>query len=149
MDLQALKNEITLDPKGLGYATYLPDAPGMVMQLLNSLSDTMIKPLRTTTAKAWAAAGPYAKIVDASNDVASPVRSSCLILRDTLISGDEIHMEMPDIKTMFGAWVLFGIITQAQHDDLFLRATQPASRAEVLGLVGATEYDLQIALELP
>lgn len=141
----ALRTELSADPKARGYAVYKPDAPGMVLHLLNEQSDSMTKAIRSSTAQAWAAAGPYAAIVDASNNATNPCRASCLMLRDTLVSGVDIHLELPDVQSMFSAWVSAGVITQAQHDALYAKADQPASRAEVLGIFGVTEDDVRVA----
>jgi len=140
--LLVLKNEITTDPKAKGYATFMASSPGTVVDMLNALTETMVKSIRSTTALAWAAAGPYSAIVDASNNIAHACRASCLVIRDTLQSGVDIHLERSDVRTMLDAWVTTNIITAAQRDDLLARATVPASRMEVLGLPMATEQDV-------
>lgn len=141
----ALRGELQGDPKARGYAQFMPDAPGMVVQLLSEQVDTMIKAVKTTTAQAWAAAGPYATIFDAGNDVAHACRSSCLMFRGTLVSGVDIDIGADDVQRMFAAWLATGVVTQAQVNELNERATQPASRAEVLGLGAVTEDDVRTA----
>jgi hypothetical protein len=143
--LLALKGEILGDPLGLGYAAHLPDSPGLVVDLLNAPTQSMIKAIKSTTAQAWAATGPYSNIVDASEDKANPCRASCLMLRDTFASAVDIHMEMADVQQMFAAWVAVGICTQVQADALYARAVQPASRAEVLGFPNIDIRDLVAA----
>jgi hypothetical protein len=140
--LAILRNEVINDPKGRDYVAHLPDSPGLVADMLNAMSDSMVGPLRSTTAKAWAATGPYAAIVDASNNAAHPCRASCLVIRDSFSCGDPIHLESPDLQQMLAAWVAAGICTQVQVEDLYGRAMQPASRAQVLGLPAVTVYDL-------
>jgi hypothetical protein len=135
------------DPKGNGYAEYLPHDPAKVVGMLNELTEMMVRPLRSTTAKAWAAAGPYAKIVDASNDTEHPCRASCLVVRDVFASGDPIHIEEADIQGMLAAWVQTGICTQTEVDDLVNRAKQPASRAEFIGFPNPTARDVLDAWE--
>jgi hypothetical protein len=137
-----LRDELTNDPSGKGYAAHLPDSPGTVADLLNAPTESMVKPIKSTTAQAWAATGPYAAIVDAAANAAHPCRASCLVLRETLSSGVDIHVERPDVQQMLAAWVATGICTAAQRDDLLLRALQPASRMEVLGLPPATIDDV-------
>jgi hypothetical protein len=131
--LLALKGEILGDPLRLGYGAHLPDSPGLVVDLLNAQTQSMIGPLRSTTAKAWAAAGPYANIVDASLNPTHACRASCLVIRDSFSCGDPIHVEDPQLQAMLAAWRSTGICTQEQVDDLYARAQQPASRAQVLG----------------
>jgi hypothetical protein len=143
--LIALKGEITGDPLRLGYGAHLPDSPGLVVDMLNAQTQSMIGPLRSTTAKAWAAPGPYANIVDASNNPSHPCRASCLVVRDSFACGDMIHVEDPELQQMLGAWVATAICTQAEVDDLYRRAQQPASRAQVLGLPTIDIRDLVAA----
>ena len=138
----ALANELKNDPQALGYAAHLPDDPVRVVDLLNSTSTTMVKAIHSTTAQAWAAQGPYATIVDTGNDKTHVCRASCLLLQATISSGVDIHLERSDVQGMFGLWLSTGVITQAQHDDLYVRATQPASRAEVLGIPAPTARDI-------
>lgn len=140
--LARLAAEVRNDPVGRGYGAHLPDSPGAVVDLLTALGDFMVGPLRSTTAKAWAATGPYAAIVDASNNVSHPCRASCLVIRDSFSCGDPIHIESSDLQQMLAAWVVSGICTQGQVDDLYERAKQPASRAQVLGLPPITVHDL-------
>jgi len=130
----ALRAELIADPEGRGYAAHLPDDPARVVHLLSEQSTTMVGPLRTTTAKAWAALGPYARIVDVGNSVDHPCRASCLVIRDSFACGDPIHLESTDLQDMLAAWVTSGIVTQAEVDALYQLATVPASRAEALGI---------------
>jgi hypothetical protein len=139
---QVLRDEISNDPKGLGYALHLPDSPGLVIDLLNMLTDTALGPLRSTTAKAWAANGPYARIVDASYDASNPCRASCLVIRDSFACGDSIHVEDPELQAMLAVWVQHGVATQTEVDALYARAQQPVSRATKLGLGEVSVCDL-------
>lgn len=143
---QVLSDEISNDPAGLGYAAHLPDSPGIVADLINNVkTDTMLGPLRTTTAKAWAAHGPYAKIVDASNDVNHACRASCLVIRDSFACGDPIHIEDAGLQAMLDMWVQHDVATQAEVDALYQLATVHASRGEKLGLGIVTAYDITAA----
>ena len=140
--LATLHAEVTNDPKGLGYVACLPHAPGHVVDLLNSLADKAVGPLRSTTAKAWAARGPYARIVDASNDPGHPCRASCLVIRESFACGDMIHVEEADLRDMLSGWVNHGVATQAEVDALYALALQPTSRTQILGLPVPTVSDL-------
>jgi hypothetical protein len=137
-----LAAELLNDPEGLGYAAWLPDSPGTVADLINAPTQTMIKPIRATTAQAWAATGPYAKVVDAANDAEHPCRASCLVVQQAFAAAVDIHLERADMQQMLTAWVATGICTAAQRNDLMARAMQPASRAEVLGLGAVTITDI-------
>ena len=138
--LSALKSEIQTDPAALGYAAFMPGDPEHVAGLLNAPRFTAIKSITAATALTWAAQGPYAAIVDASNNVTHPCRASCLVVRDTLTAGLDVHMEDARLQTMFAAWktVTPAIITQVQYYALIATATQPASRAEILGFGSVT-----------
>ena len=148
MNLTILRAEIDNDPEDLGYAIYLPHGPGAVVDLLNNLSSTMVKTIRASTALMWAAGGAYSTIVDASNNVNHPARASCLVVREAFSSGQDIHLGLQTMRDMLDGWVATSVITQAQKDSLLVLATQPASRAEILGLGRVTEQDLRNALEL-
>jgi hypothetical protein len=144
MDLAKLKAEIATDPAVLGYATFMPGDPEHVASLLNAPRFSALKSITAATALTWAAQGPYSAIVDASNNISHPCRASCLVVRDTLSAGLTVHMEDPALQNMFGAWktVAPAIITQAQYDALIAIATQPASRAEILGLGPVTARNI-------
>jgi hypothetical protein len=140
MNLAALKTEIQLDPLLLGYAAFRPNDPQHIADLMNAPSYTALKTITAAAALTWAAQGPYSAIVDASNNTTHPCRASCLVVRDTLTAGLDIHMESASLQSMFSAWktVTPAVITPAQYDSLIAIATQPASRAEVLGLGAVT-----------
>lgn len=137
-----LAAELANDPKQKGYAAFLPGSPGTVAAMLNAPTEMMVKPIRSTTAQAWAATGPYATIVDASTNAAHQCRASCLVLRETLASGVDIHVDRTDVQEMLSAWVTTKVCTEAQRVDLLARSQQPASRMEVLGLPPATIDDV-------
>jgi hypothetical protein len=138
----ALRNELTTDPASRGYAPHLPGDPARAVELITEAVTTMTGPLRTTTAKAWAAKGPYAKIVDASNDPAHPCRAACLVIRDSFACGDPIHIEDPDLQLMLGMWIEHEVATQGEVDALYALAQVPASRADILGIPAPTARDI-------
>lgn len=145
MDLVALKSEIQTDPLTLGYAQFLPDAPGHVVDLLNGYTQSKIKAIAAAQALTWAASGPMSAIVDASNNAAHPARASALAFLQAIGSAMAIDMDHADIRAQFDGWQAANVITQAQHDALIAVATQPASRAEVLGFGSVAESDLHAA----
>jgi len=143
----ALRAELTNDPKARGYGAHLPGDPARVIELLTAPTETMLGPLRSTTAKAWAARGPYARIVDASNDAAHACRASCLVIRESFACGDMIHVEEGDLQDMLGAWIAHGVATQAEVDALYALAMQPASRGDVIGVPAPSARDIIDALK--
>lgn len=140
--LTVLTSELHGDPKTKGYAAHLPDDPQRVIELLTVQDDTMVGPLRSTTAKAWAAKGPYARIYDASLNASHLCRASCLVIRDSFSCGDMIHLEMQEMQDLLTAWVSTNVATQAEVDDLYRLATVPASRIEVLGIPTPSARDI-------
>jgi hypothetical protein len=138
----ALRAELTNDPAGRGYSAHLPGDPARVVDLITETVATMTGPLRTTTAKAWAATGPYARIVDASNNAEHPCRASCLVIRDSFACGDPIHIEDPELQGMLAAWVQHGVATQQEVDALYALAQVPASRADKIGIPAPTARDI-------
>jgi hypothetical protein len=133
-ELARLRDEVLTDPKNLGYADHLPDSPGIVVDLLTKVhTDSLLGPLRSTTAKMWAATGPYARIYDASLQLDHPCRASCLVIRESFACGDPIHVEDVRLQALLTAWINAGIATQAEVDALYGLADTPATRADMLG----------------
>jgi hypothetical protein len=143
----ALRAELTSDPASRGYNVHLPNDPARVVELITGPVTTMTGPLRTTTAKAWAARGPYARIVDASNNAEHPCRAACLVIRDSFACGDSIHIEEPELQAMLSLWIAHDVATQEEVDALYALAQVPASRADVLGIPAPTARDIIDAWE--
>jgi hypothetical protein len=141
-----LAAELANDPAALGYADFLPDSPGSVVDLLNAPRWPMVKALSAARAQTWAALGPYAAIVDASDNPTHPCRASCLVVRATFSAGLPIELDNPELRAMLDAWVTTSICSEAERDDLLARATVLVSRMEVLGLPPATVADVIGAL---
>jgi hypothetical protein len=130
--LATLKNEVQTDPSGVGYASM-----DWQQQLaaINAMTTTMVQSISTDAALTWAASGSMDSIVTQSTANANQqIRASCLAFLHKLSYGTQIDMESSTMQTLFTAWVAASIITQTQHDALIAIATQPASRAQVLGL---------------
>jgi hypothetical protein len=142
MDLAALNAEIATDPQAKGYAAHLPNDPVRVADLLNALTETMVKPITAAKALTWAAGGPMAAIVDTATTTGHPARASCLAFLRSLDSGMDIAMDDSAIQALFAGWVQAGVIVESDHSGLMQIATQPASRAEVLGLGIVTARDI-------
>lgn len=141
--LAALRSELAADPEVIGYAAHLSAGElGAVCDLLNAQSQTAPGELSAARAITWAASGPMAKIVDTSNDTASPARASCLAFLQSLKSGMPVDMTNSGIVELFAGWVGAGVITQAQSDAAFDLAKRPASRADVLDLPAVTVEDI-------
>ncbi len=147
MDLATLKAEITADPLSLGYGAHLPDDPQRVVDLLTATTTTMLKPITAARALTWAGSGPMAAITDASNNITSPARASCLAFLRAVSAGMDLDPGDPLVKAAFDGWLALELITQAQYDALMTAATKPANRAEVLGIPAPSTRNIIDALE--
>lgn len=127
------------------YASYLPDSPGIVADKINAYTESMLKSISAESALLWAAPKAWASIFDASRNAAHPCRSSCLALRDAVLAGMRIDVQLDSMQEMFSGWVAGGVIDDDTHAQLISIATQPASRAEVLGLPNVMEQDVRAA----
>ena len=101
-----------------------PDGSYDIADIMNTPSIPGYLPISVGSAMLWAAEGPRIRIEQASTNMEIPevIRASCKIFLD-LISGGTgslLHTEDLNIKALFDAWVLAGIITQAEHDKVYL-----------------------------
>jgi hypothetical protein len=142
--LAALKAEVQADPEGLGYAQYLPAAPGMVCELLNRQSTTTVKSrvvtARTVLSECGAGAAAILDKLEASSPSISEVKWAM-----RFITGDGLDVGHAVTQAQIQALVPPGVLTQAEADALKSLALQPCSRAEKLGLPLVTEADLRDA----
>lgn len=137
-----LAAELKDDPAALGYAAHLPDDPQRVIDLLTAPVFSMPKSITAGQALTWAAAGPLAAITDTSNDANSVIRSSCLAFLLAMKAGHDVDMSDAGVRFQFDAWRQIGLITQSDHDNIIAIATQPASRAEVIGIPAPSARDI-------
>ena len=138
----SLADEIKQDPLGLGYAAHLPGDPQRVVDLMNEPVFSMPTTISAGQALMWAATGPMATITDASNNLNSPARASCMAFLLAMNAGRDVYIGAANVRGLLDAWVRDEIITQQAHDDLIALATKPASRTEVLGLLAPTARDV-------
>jgi hypothetical protein len=147
MDYAALKAEIEADPLVKGYADHLLDSPGLVVDLLNAQTETMVK-LRMVTARtllAECAAGPaILDKLEAAGASNSAVKWAVRFLGNDggLDVGHPMTQKMIDQLTG-------PVLTAEEGATLKALAKQPASRAEVLGLGSVSLIDVMRALSMP
>jgi len=142
--MSVLGDEITNDPTGKGYAAFLPDQPGRVVELLNDQTETMRKRTIVTVLKIMDVLGVtmYESVMN-KLDAIAPSR---VIVRDFL---SRLRMDSGDMgsPTTIGMIDVIGSIaapngfTAEEVAALKAISMQPASRAEVLGLPYVTEED--------
>lgn len=151
-----LQDEITNDPEGIGYAQYLPDAPGKVVELLN---DPRFDQLGTITMEElegfmktnmhssglpiyWAM-----KQTVRSSEAPENIRLLCEMALDLTTSSFRIvKMYLPVIQTNLDALVATGFLTVDQRIELEAMATHKVSRAQQLGLDKLTDIDIMEAI---
>lgn len=144
--MTTLSDELANDPMGIGYAQWLPDSPGMVVQLINMPSFAMIKSLMMSERGILAQYpdGPVAAdavltkldtFAQTQHALASVVKRALRFLGDP----EGIDMGSPATQSMLDAVQQAGVLTADETTKLKALAMQPASRAEVLGLGVVTE----------
>lgn len=147
MDYAILANELTTDPAAKGYAALLPDNPGQVCELLNSRTESMVKPRFVTGRTILAECGEHGgAILDALEAVAtanSSVKWAVIFLKQD--GGIDVGHDAT--QEMIAQLVNGGALTAAQGNALSALAVQPASRAETLGLPPVSILDVYAALE--
>lgn len=142
-----LADELKTDPAGRGYAAHLPDDPQRAVDLLTAFDFTMVKAITPGLALTWAASGPMAAIVDTGNTSGHPARASCLAFLHSLNGTTTVDLADAKVRAAFEGWLAVGVIGQADYDALMAMATQPSSRAEVLGIPAPSARDIIDAWE--
>jgi hypothetical protein len=105
----------------------LPARNDVAIAAMLSSGRTRLNSIPKSAFQRWAAStGVRAKIEDHANDIASPLRSIALILKDFLWSNvDAIDFSEPANMSMLNAWVVAGVIDQSVADSLIAVATVP------------------------
>lgn len=147
--IAALHAELTTDPTNAGYAQHIPDAPGMIAEMLTRQTTIMRKPAYYT-ARGLLADMPLDEVraLLTCLKLAAAQDPVVEVAYDTLktVGLDVAH---PNIGLMLGQFVALGMIGQAVADSVEALTMQPASRAEVLLGVGkaVTTADVIAAME--
>jgi len=93
----------------------------------------IVKTIPISSLLKWAAAGPYARILDASVNAAHPVRSACLAAIQILNSVQELDVNDATVSSMLAGMVATSVITQVEADALVaLSHVSPSTPAESL-----------------
>lgn len=143
--LSALVAEIRDDPAGMGYAAFVPDAPGRIRELLNDPARASMSATRFVTAlTVLAEVGPagasalrsierFANAEPAEDDppeVAGLRDSAYFAMGPVRTTGVDIGH--PTTQMLLDALVAIAVITQEQADGLKGMAVQPCSRFALL-----------------
>jgi hypothetical protein len=136
-----LSDEITLDPTGKGYANYLPDAPGVVCDLLNTPTETMAKERWVTALTILSKCELGVSIIRKLKALES--QDAVVEVAWNRLNGDPgLNVNDPATRMYLDQLVREDELTAEEVAQLKALAMQPASRAEVLGLPPVTEIDL-------
>ena len=135
--MSVLGDEITNDPTGKGYAAFLPDQPGRVVELLNDQTETMVK-TRMITARGILSdypGGPAAAaaVLDKLK-AATPSISALNWAFGFLTESEGLDIGNAATQAMLDTLATAAVITTTEAANLKALALQKASRAEVLGL---------------
>lgn len=141
----SLKDEITNDPLGLGYAGLLPDCPGTVCDLLNAPARAAVAERFVTARTVLAECAGGAQILDKLDALSAVVPEVKWAMRLILAQG--IDVGFASTRVLLDTLAANGALTQGEAAALKNLALQPCSRATELGLPRVTEDMLRAALE--
>lgn len=140
----SLQSELQNDPLNRGYAAFLPDAPGVLADMMNARIYTMVKEKFVTARGVLAAHGSAgAAVLDKLETLAASNSEVKWAMR--FVTSDGIDVGHANTRTLLDALVP-AVLTQVEADLIKNMAVQPASRAEVLGLGYVFQHDVQAAL---
>jgi hypothetical protein len=145
MNYAALAAEVANDPTAKGYAALLPNCPGRICELLNAYTEHAAKSRMVTARSILSDCGTHgATILDKLEAVAAQNTSVKWALR---FLQQEAGIDVGHLATqsMIDQLAAANVLTADEAAALKAMATQPASRAEVLGLGVVTEQDLRAA----
>lgn len=143
--MSTLQTELTTDPLNRGYAQYIPDCPGILVNLLNDPIYQKHKTRFVTARTVLAEVAGGAEILDKLETAAQTNSAVKWAMR--FVTTDGIDVGYPATQQLLDSLV-GSVLTQAECDALKNMALQPASRAEVLDLPYVQEHDIRTALGL-
>jgi len=151
VDYDALRNELTTDPAGLGYAPLLAaGSANQVADLLNASTQQGLGSVLITPLLEWIAAhGIMARLRAAAAgedaDVASIAEVALMLVSNPNIPA--LDLSRPRVQAMLGALTLASVIPADAQAELLGMATTYVSRAQVLGWAYVSADDVSRAVE--
>jgi hypothetical protein len=150
MDIAALRNELTTDPAGLGYAPLLDaGSANQVAAALNEPRYPTDGPITIERLLRWAAKYavlPRLQVAAQSDNIALAGIAQVGLLLTQNPNIPEIDLGLEDVQQMFAALVEAEVISAAQRDELFASGVHLVSRADVLGLGYVSADDISRAV---
>jgi len=141
--MSTLQTELTTDPLNRGYAQYIPDCPGILVNLLNDPIYQKHKTRFVTARTVLAEVAGGAEILDKLEMAAQTNSAVKWAMR--FVTTDGIDVGYSGTQQLLDSLV-GSTLTQAECDAIKNLALQSASRAEVLGLDYVTEQQVRNAL---
>jgi hypothetical protein len=141
--MSVLGDEITNDPTGKGYVSFLPDQPGHVVDLLNAKTETMYKSRLVTGRTILAECGAFGPGILSALDAASVNNEAVKWAVKFLGNDGGLDVGHTVTHATIDQLVNATVLTAEQGQALKDMSLQPASRAEVLGLSMVTEEMLR------
>lgn len=139
MDLIKLKTEVQGDPAGVGYAAYLPDAPGKACEVLNAKTFSMRKTKMLCYKGLYSSYGigpDLAPIV--LGKIRAGAESSQVLYDIKMMIYSDAGLDFADGSTLYLIDQLTPtLFTLEEADALRAASMQPASRAEIVFGAGA------------
>lgn len=140
----ALQAELANDPAGKGYAAHLPDAPGLVVDLLNAATETA--PLeRWVTGLTILSECPAGRSITRKLKKASIDDAVVEVAWYQLLGRRGLNVNDPATKAMLDEMAAADILDTEEVTQLKAMAVQIASRAEIIGIGRATEEQVRKA----
>lgn len=149
--MNELRNELIMDPHGLGYAPLLAaGSANQVADLLNepryeTLGSVPITPLLEWIAVHGIMARLRAAVAGTDAQVASIAEVALMLMSNPNIPA--LDLSRPRVQEMLGALTAAGVIPEDAHTELLELGTVQQSRAQQLGLGTVTADDVSAAVE--
>ncbi len=144
--LQSIRDEVLNDPAERGYAQYWPDAPGMIVELMNDKAGGQMYRSRYVTAR---------EVIKLANGVGISVLGKFDAIEQSNIavkwavkfldSEKGLDIGDPFTHAMIDQLISANTLTADEGAALKAMSMLPASRAEILGLGYLSEQDLRDA----
>ena len=141
-----LRDELLNDPLAKGYAAFIPDCPGILADMLNAQTHTMVKSRFVSARGVLAAHGSVGAAILDKLEAASASVSEIKWAMSFMKTDSGIDVGHPNTQDLLDALAAGSVLTSTEAELMKEMAMQPASRAEVLGYEYVSEADIRTAL---
>ena len=141
-----LATELTTDPLARGYAQFIPDAPGILADMMNAQIYSMPKEKFVSARGVLAAHGAAGAAILDKLESASTSVSEIKWALSFLKTEAGIDVGHPNSRSLLDQLATNGVLTTTEAGLIKDMALQPASRADILGFGYVREADVRAAL---